>query len=135
LLVDNGEVIPGLNEDWKLGGAKLFEWVAGLMMLIIAQELVFDEKISRSMPALMLIWVGTTFGLAALRQGFPDEERGLRNKAMTAVGIAPPGIPTPAILQPIWSAARQRELNPKSRLVELGIDEALKYGEAKRGEE
>lgn len=124
--MDNGEVIPGLNEGWTLGGAKVFEWISGLMMLLVCQEVVFTEKIARSMPLLMVIWVTTTFGLALLRRGFPDEERGLRNHVMVAVGIAPPKLPTPAALQPLWSGAPLRELDPKSKFSQFGLAEALR---------
>lgn len=111
--MDNGEVIPGLNEDWTLGGAKLGEWVAGFMMFIVCSELFF-ENIARSMPQLLVIWVVTTFSMAAMRRSFPDEERGIRNSAMTALGLPPPGIPIPAALQPYWSGAPMRVL-PRER--------------------
>jgi hypothetical protein len=124
LRVDNGEVIPGLNEEWTLGGAKLFEWIAGFMMFIIASELFFTNT-GRAMPQLMAIWVCTTFGLAAGRRMFPDEERGVRNAALTALGISPPGIPTPASLQPYWSGAPLRELDESSLFRELQLDLVL----------
>jgi hypothetical protein len=122
--VDNGEVIPGLNEEWTLGGAKLFEWIAGFMMFIIASELFFTNT-GRAMPQLMMIWMATTFGLAALRRTVPDEERGVRNKVMTALGIAPPGIPAPASLQPYWSGAPMRHMKKDSLFVELQLDVVL----------
>lgn len=118
--MDNGEVIVGLNEDWTLGGAKLGEWVGGFMMFIIASELFFTN-IGRSMPWLMLIWVTTTFGMAGLRRSFPDEERGIRNSAMTSMGFSPPGIPTPAALQPYWSGAPLRQLRKDCVLMQLGM--------------
>lgn len=122
--MDNGEVIPGLNEDWTLGGAKLSEWIAGFMMFIIAGELLFD-KVGRAMPQLMLIWICTTFGMAALRRNFPDEERGIRNSALTTVGIEPPGIPAPAALQPYWSGAPMREMEESAEFMALGLGEVL----------
>ena len=119
--MDNGEVIPGLNEDWTLGGAKLGEWMAGFVMLLVASEVVFTDKMTRSMPALLVVWIGTTFGMAMLRRMYPDEERGLRNQAMVSVGIPPPGIPAPAALKPYWSGFPARELNPNSDIVKLGL--------------
>ena len=122
--MDNGEVIVGLNEDWNLGGAKIGEWVGGFMMFIIASELFFTN-IGRNMPWLMLIWVSTTFGMSALRRSFPDEEKGLMNAGMTAVGFPPPGIPAPAALQPYWSGAPLRSLKKDSVLVQLGLDQII----------
>ena len=122
--MDNGEVIVGLNEEWTLGGAKLGEWVGGFMMFIIASELVFTN-VGRSMPWLMLIWISTTFGMAVLRRSYPDEERGLRNSAMTAMGFAPPGIPAPSAIQPYWSGAPLRGLKKESNLVVLGLENVL----------
>lgn len=132
--MDNGEVIVGLNEEWNLGGAKIGEWVAGFMMFIIASELFFTN-IGRSMPWLMLIWVCTTFGMAGLRRSFPDEERGIRNAAMTAVGFSPPGIPTPASLQPYWSGAPLRQLKKETMLVQLKLDELIFEEESSANEE
>jgi hypothetical protein len=122
--MDNGEVIMGLNEEWNLGGAKLGEWIGGFMMFIIASELFFTN-VGRNMPWLMGIWVGTTFGLAALRRSFPDEERGIRNAAMTAAGFAPPGIPAPAALQPYWSGAPLRVLKKETLLAQLGLTDVV----------
>lgn len=126
--MDNGEVIPGLNEEWTLGGAKLFEWIAGFMMFIIASELFFTNT-GRAMPQLMMIWVSTTFGLAALRRTVPDEERGVRNKVLTALGISPPGIPSPASLQPYWSGAPMREMDKEKAFIGLQLDVVLETTE------
>ena len=120
--MDNGEVIPGLNEDWTLGGAKFHEWIAGLMMFLIASELFFDN-IGRNMPYLLMIWVGTTFALAGIRRCFPDEERGIRNYCMTAVGMPPPGIPAPSMLQPYWSGAPMRGLDEQTEFSRLNLQE------------
>ena len=122
--MDNGGVIPGLNESWTLGGAKLNEWIAGFTMFMVASELFFSST-ATSMPQLMIIWVSTTFGMASLRRMYPDEERGLRNSVMTALGIEPPGIPAPAPLQPYWSGAPIQQQKPMSEYVQLGIEEAL----------
>ncbi len=120
--MDNGEVIPGLNEDWMLAGAKLSEWVCGFMAFIICSEVIFTDKMARSMPLLLLVGAFTVFSMAALRRTFPDEERGIRNAAMTAVGVEPPGIPTPAALQPIWSGAPVRQLKATSKFRRYGLD-------------
>lgn len=122
--MDNGEVIPGLNEDWTLGGAKLFEWIAGFMMFIIASELFFTN-IGRNMPYLMIIWVTSTFGLAGIRRAFPDEERGIRNYCMTAMGMPPPGIPAPSALQPYWSGAPMRQMGQEREYTRLGLSEVF----------
>ena len=134
--MDNGEVIPGLNEDWTLGGAKLSEWVGGFMMFIIASELFFTN-VGKSMPQLMAIFIGGTFGMAALRRMFPDEERGIRNAAMTAMGIPPPGIPAPAVLQPYWSGAPMREMDETTEFKALSLDllfETAEEGDSKESE-
>jgi len=122
--MDNGEVIPGLNEDWTLGGAKLFEWIAGFMVFIIASELFFTN-LGRNMPYLMIIWVTSTFGLAGIRRMFPDEERGIRNFCLTAMGMLPPGIPAPAPLQPYWSGAPLRQLKPDCEYMRLNLTEVF----------
>lgn len=124
--MDNGEVIPGLDEQWTLGGAKASEWMAGFVMLILAQEVLFAGSTARTMPLLMMIWIGSTYSLMLLRKRFPDEERGICNAGLVAIGVAPPGIPTPAELQPIWSACPMRELPPTCLFRTLGFDELLK---------
>ena len=132
--MDNGEVIPGLNEDWTLGGAKLAEWIAGFMMFIVAAELLFDN-VGRNMPQLMMIWIGTTFGMAAVRRVFPDEERGIRNACLTAVGVEPPGIPAPATIQPYWSGAPVREMRKESEYCRLNLQELFPSEEVDEEEE
>ena len=128
--MDNGEEIPGLNEDWTFGGAKLFEWIAGFMMMLIAAEVVVDNA-GRSMPLLVVIMVITTSGLASLRRSFPDEERGVRNLAMVTCGFSPPGLPTPAALQPLWSGAPLQELNGTTHFMQLGLHEVFVPEESK----
>jgi hypothetical protein len=118
--MDDGYVIPGLNEDWTLGGAKLFEWIAGVCMALVFSE-VFLTKMARQMPVLGGILVCTTFGLATLRRHFPDEERGIRNFCMVAMGICPPNLPAPAALQPIWSGSPVRTLKADSYYMQLGL--------------
>ncbi len=120
--MDNGEVIQGLNEDWTLGGAKATEWMAGFMAFMVAQELIFHGPAPRYMPVLLAIWISATFTMAALRSRYEDEERGLRNQAMVAMGLPPPGLPTPAALQPFWSATPIKALKPECELLQLGID-------------
>lgn len=119
--MDDGYVIPGLNEDWTLGGAKLFEWIAGVCMALVFSE-IFLTKMARQMPVLGGILVLTTFGLAALRRHFPDEERGVRNFCMIAMGICPPGLAAPASIQPMWSGCPMRALAEESNYMQLGLD-------------
>lgn len=119
--MDDGYVIPGLNEEWTLGGAKLMEWIAGVCMSLVISE-IFFTKMARQMPLLAAILLGTTFGLATLRRQFPDEERGVRNFCMVAMGFCPPDFPAPASLQPIWSASPMRALRPTTNYMQLGLD-------------
>ncbi|MCO6432479.1 MAG: hypothetical protein J5J00_16620 [Deltaproteobacteria bacterium] len=120
--MDNGEEIPGLNEDWTFAGAKLFEWLAGFMMMLISAEVLVDNP-GRSMPLLVGVMVITTTSLASLRRAFPDEERGVRNMVMVACGFPPPGIPKPASIQPLWSGAPLRNLDEKCHFNQLGLGE------------
>lgn len=130
--MDNGQVIPGLNDDWSMLGAKLMEWVSGFIALICAQELLFKQSAGKAMPVLLLIWMGTTLGLAALRKRFPDEERGLANMCMVSLGFCPPGIPSPAALQPIWSGAPMRTLPEQTEYKYLDLDKVLTVLEKER---
>ena len=128
--MDDGYVIPGLNEQWTLGGARLMEWIAGVCMSLVVSE-IFMTKMARQTPVLACILVGTTFGLAALRRQFYDEERGVRNFCMVAMGICPPSLPAPASLQPVWSASPMRALSEQSNYMQLGLDQlfgAQDYG-------
>lgn len=118
--MDDGYVIPGLNEDYTLGGAKITEWGSGCMMALVLQEVLFTNT-AQSMPLIIAIVLVTTFSIAAARRRFPDEERGLGNMAMLAVGVAPPGIPIPAPLQPYWSGGPVRELPEKSYFEQLHL--------------
>jgi hypothetical protein len=121
--MDNGEVIPGLDEGWSFAGAKAFEWLSGAAVLLILTETV--DSIPRAMPLLFASMLGTTLGLAALRRLFPDEERGLRNKLMTMIGMVPPGIPACARLQPVWSGAPIRTLKATKQFEVLELEAAL----------
>lgn len=119
--MDSGEVIPGLNEPWTFAGCKLMEWMSGFVMLICVSEFLPKATMAKYMPILLGAWMGTTFGMAALRKLFPDEERGLANRAMVMLGIAPPGIPAPAAIQPLWSAAPLRNLDDDSEYMQLEL--------------
>lgn len=125
--MDDGHVIPALNEDWSFAGAKLMEWMAGLTTAFLASTAV--EKPAVWMPALVLIMIGTTLSLATLRKRFPDEERGVMNLLMTACGFAPPGIPAPARLQPRWSGGRIQTLQQKSLYMQLELDEIIRMAQ------
>lgn len=122
--MDSGEEIPALNESWTFAGAKLFEWMAGFVMFIICSEVLVDN-IGKSMPLLVGIMVITTFSLASLRRAFPDEERGVRNLVMVSCGFAPPGIPKPSAIQPVWSGAPIRELEGENEFYKLGLHEVF----------
>lgn len=132
--MDNGEVIAGLDEEWTLGGAKLMEWCAGFMMFIVCAELLFNNW-GQAMPQLMLIWIGTTFGMASVRRQFPDEERGVRNKVMVTLGVEPPGIPAPSTLQPFWSGCPTRKLNEKCEYMTLRLDRVFVWEDAEDHQE
>jgi hypothetical protein len=121
--MDDGHVIPGLNEDWTFAVSKLMEWMAGVTSAFMT-SLLF-EKPAHYMPLLVLVMIGTTLMLSTLRKRFPDEERGVMHLLMTGCGFAPPGIPTPAKLQPRWSGGRISSLKPTSMYVQLGLDEVV----------
>ena len=118
--MDNGEEIPGLNEDWTFAGAKVMEWVSGFSMFIIISAML-PMAPGKAMPLLLLSWVGTTFGLALVRKRFPDEERGVRNACMVELGFAPPGIPAPARIQPHWSGEPVRKFAVTSYYEQLEL--------------
>lgn len=126
--MDNGQVIQGLGDDWTFLGAKLTEWVAGFVSGIMVQELLFAGK-SNGMPFVLATMIGVAYSMAGFRSRFPDEERGMRNYIMTAIGLCPPGIPAPASLQPVWSGAPTREVKPTCAYNELGLDELFIQGE------
>lgn len=122
--MDNGEVIPGLNEDWTFAGASAFEWMSGFVAMILASSLF--NKPAQYGPLLVGVLITTALTLAANRRRYPDDVRGLRNSVMTAIGFDPPDIPTPANLQPYWSGAPLRELASTTEYRQLGLDEVFK---------
>lgn len=122
--MDDGQVIPGLNEGYTLAGAKIMEWTSGMVMAMMSSELL-HVKMATSGPLMILIALGTTFTMASLRRGFPDEERGLCNACMVALGFEPPGIPSPAQFRSYWSGAPVRGLPDKSYFVELGLIDVI----------
>ncbi len=119
--MDNGETIPGLNEDWTFAGATIFEWMSGFVALVLASS--FFNKPAQYGPLLIGIMITTTLTLATNRRRYPDDVRGLRNAVMSAIGFDPPDIPTPAALQPYWSGAPLRELSRDCNFIQLGLDE------------
>lgn len=119
--MDDGYVIPGLNDDWQFLGAKVTEWSAGFVMFMMCSTLV--TKIATAMPLLLLAWAATTISMAAVRRQFPDEEAGMRNYFMSSVGVPPPGIPAPAVIQPIWSGAPLRTLAAETEYSYLDLDD------------
>jgi hypothetical protein len=119
--MDNGQVIPGLNEDWTFAGCKPFEWLAGFMTSFLVANMI--EKPATWMPILVMIWIGTTLALAFLRKKFPDEERGVRNLVMVTCGFEPPGIPAPSKLQPLWSGGPIKAVKEDSLYAQLGLEE------------
>ncbi|MCB0328492.1 MAG: hypothetical protein KDD70_02480 [Bdellovibrionales bacterium] len=125
--MDNGEVIPGMDEGWTFAGARVMEWGSGFVLAIMVQELFFSTP-AKTMPLFLAILVGTTFGLAGLRKVFPDEERGVANYFMVQLGICPPGIPAPADIQPLWSGLPMQALDAKKEFVQLGLLEVFPHG-------
>jgi len=121
--MDDGHVIPCLNEDWSFAGAKLMEWMAGLTTAFLCSNMF--EKPAHYMPLLIIIMVGTTLCLASLRKKFPDEERGVMHLFMTVCGFAPPGIPAPARIQPHWSGRRLEALDQRTFFAQLGLDQVV----------
>ncbi len=122
--MDDGYVIPGLNEGYTLAGAKIMEWVSGIMMAMVLQS-VLNINLARSGPLWVIIGLSTTFVLAASRRAFPDEERGLRNSCMVSLGFIPPGLPAPAIFRPYWSGAPLREQPRATYFSQLGLERVV----------
>ena len=117
---DNGEVLQGLDEDWTFMGGNAMEWACGLVVFVLIS--LFADSPARAMPFMLLGWVLTTTTLAGMRRSFPDQERGVRNALCTACGFPPPGIPAPAVLQPLWSGSHLRELRAQTKFQRYGLD-------------
>lgn len=120
--MDSGEVIPGLNDRWTLMGANLMEWMSGFLMTMLIGS-AFQLHPSRSTPIIVGLFLGTTFGLAALRRQFPDEHKGVASLFLVKLGLAPPHIPRPASLQPFWSGAPVKEINERKDYMYLDLDD------------
>lgn len=122
--MDSGEEIPSLNEGYTLFGAKVSEWVAGIstgfIAMFVAQEF-FGVRGPTIAPILFVISAGTTYFLRTTRIRFPDEERGMMNRALDFLGLTPPGLPDTARNQPYWSGSRVRRLPEKSNFNQLNL--------------
>lgn len=119
--MDNGEVIPSLNEDWTFAGAKLMEWISGVAAAFVFGE-IFLTNLTAQMPLFLGVLVGTPIALSQIRQAYPDEERGVRNHMMSAMGLCPPDIPKPSMMQPVWSGAPLKELDKEKDYMRLELD-------------
>lgn len=122
--MDNGEVIPGLDEEWTFAGAKLMEWAAGFVLGMMIQEIFFKGSSRGIIIVLGAVIVLPQF-LAQLRRSQPDGERGVRNLAMTTMGLAPPGIPAPSVCQPYWSGMPMSSMPEEKMFIKLGLDEVF----------
>ncbi|MCI5066192.1 hypothetical protein MRY87_10745 [bacterium] len=131
--MDNGEVIPGLDEGWTFAGARVTEWGSGFLVAILIQEMFLSSP-ARTMPIFLGILIGTTFGLVRLRKAFPDEERGVANFFMVILGISPPGIPAPAAIQPVWSGVPVKKLEEKKEYHQLHLSELFDEEEGDESE-
>jgi hypothetical protein len=120
---DDGEVLGGLEESWTFMGATALEWGCGLTVFIMVS--MFAESAARAMPFMLVGWLATTITMSLMRRSFPDQQRGVVNAISVAFEIAPPGIPAPSRLQPIWSASPIRQVNPNCKFVELGLDKVF----------
>ena len=123
--MDGGETIQGLNDSWEFAGAKVSEWMSGVMLGFIWLSLS-PNNFGTSMPMFFMISLGGPYVLSGQRRLYPDEERGIRNSVCAFFGFNPPGIPTPASLQSVWSGCPIKELDKEKEFVDLGLDEMLK---------
>lgn len=123
--MDSGETIQGLNESWEFFGAKVTEWMSGVMLGFIWLGLS-PNNFGASMPMFFGFSVFIPYVLSTQRKLFPDEERGIRNNLCAFFGFNPPGIPAPASLQSVWSGCPLKEYDKEKEYVDLGIDEMLK---------
>ena len=120
--MDNGEVIPNLDKPWEFMMARLHEWLAGMILAIICNEIFFTSATS-AMPLLFAIMVISTYSFACARLKFADGTKGCVNWCCVKMGIVPQGIPAPSELQPVWSGAPIRRINEKTLYMQLGFDE------------
>lgn len=132
--MDGGEVLPGMDEGWTFAGARLMEWGSGLVVAMLVQELFFSSP-AKTMPLFIAIIVGITFTLASLRKSFPDEERGVANYMMTKLGVSPPGMPTPAELQPLWSGLPLQVMHQEKEFIQLGLLDVFPHGDLDEDDE
>ena len=122
--MDNGEEIPGLNESWSFLGAGPMEWIGGASMSMVIYEM-FISKVAYGIAVLLLGAVITAVILAHVKKQFLDAERGIRNYLCTLLGFAPPGIPAPSSIQPVWSGAPMRGLKEGKPFMALNLEEVL----------
>lgn len=121
-MADSGEVIPNLDKPWEFLMARIHEWLAGIMIALICNEVLFSST-SMSMPLIISIMILSTYGLAMARLKFADGTRGLVNWCSVQMGIPPIGIPLPSALQPVWSGAPARRVDQRSLFAQLGFEE------------
>jgi len=122
--MDDGYEIPALNENWTFAGATPMEWVCGLAAGVVFTEL-FISNMGRYMPLILMVVICVPILLATLRKTYPDEERGLRNHLMSLLGAAPPDIPKPSMLQPIWSGSPVAEIPEKKEFKQLALEQVF----------
>ncbi len=133
-MADSGEVIPNLDKPWEFLMARLHEWIAGMIIGLITNELFFTSP-STSMPFIISIMVLSTYGIAMARLKFPDGTRGLVNWCSVQMGIPPIGIPLPSVMQPVWSGAPARRVDQRSLFAQLGFEEFFAEKKAERNAE
>ena len=126
--MDNGEVIPGLNDGYTFLGAKIMEWMSGFIMAMLTAA-IFQINITQWAPLLVIIAFFTTTSMAKLRRSFPDEERGIANLCASRLGFSPPGIPRPARIQPFWSGCPIKGYPELKEFNYLGLDEVFSIDE------
>ncbi len=124
--MDDGYVIPRLNEEWTFAGATVMEWCSGVVSAMMFHEIFTDGK-ANSVPLVVMIMMAVPVCLSTLRKTFPDEERGLRNYLMVCCGAMPPDLPPCSKFQPMWSGMPIRELNANREFVQLGLEEVLAF--------
>ena len=119
--MDGGEVLQGLDEPWTFLRANMMEWTSGMLVFLMIGSV--GRTPAAQMPLMLVGWVVTTSTLSVIRNMFPDQERGVRNALMASCGFAPPGIPTPARLQHVWSGAPIRQLPALKKFNRIGFDQ------------